>query len=86
MNSVLAFLVALHKKGLKYSAFQTARSAINNFIQIYGNTDFSSHFLIKKFMQGIYNLKPSLPKYDSIWDVQGVLTYYIEKNDRFNFA
>lgn len=29
-------------------------------------------------MQGIYNLKPNLPKYDSIWDVQVVLTY-IEK-------
>lgn len=78
VNSVLAFFVALHNKGLKYSAFQTARSAVNNFIQICGNTDFSSHYLIKKFMQGIYNLKPSLPKYDSIWDVQVVLTY-IEK-------
>ena len=75
VNHILAFLTSLHKKGLKYSAFQTARLALNNFIQICGGTDFSSHFLIKKFMQGIFNLKPSLPKYDTVWDVQVVFKY-----------
>ena len=75
VNHILAFLTSLHKKGLKYSAFQTARSALNNFIQICGGTDFSSHFLIKKFMQGIFNLKPSLPKYDTVCDVQVVFKY-----------
>lgn len=29
-------------------------------------------------MQGIFNLKPSLPKYDTVWDVQTVFKY-IEK-------
>lgn len=32
-------------------------------------------------MQGIYNLKPSLPKYDSIWDVQIVLSYLEKMED-----
>ncbi|MCG8113599.1 MAG: tyrosine-type recombinase/integrase [Candidatus Thiodiazotropha taylori] len=71
----MAFLVGLHKRGLKYSAFQTARAAINNFVQICGGTDFSSHYLIKRFMQGIHNIKPSLPRYDTIWDVQVVLSH-----------
>ena len=26
-------------------------------------------------MQGIFNLKPSLPKYDTVWDVQVVFKY-----------
>ena len=73
MNHILAYFVTLHKRGLKYSAFQTARAAVNSFIQTCGGSDFSSHYLIKKFLQGIYNLKPSLPRYDSIWDVQVVL-------------
>ena len=78
VNQILAFFVTLHNKGLKYSAFQTARAAINNFIQICGNENFSSHYLIQKFMKGVYNLKPSLPRYGSIWDVKIVLTF-IEK-------
>ena len=48
VNHSSALLVALHKKGLKYNAFQTVRAAINNFVQICGGTDFSSHYLIKR--------------------------------------
>ena len=81
VNDILAYLGSIHQKGLKFSAFQTARAAINNFVRICGGSDFSSHFLIKKFMQGIFNMKPSLPKYDSVWDVQLVLRY-IEKQDK----
>ena len=75
MNHILAFVVALHKKGLKFSVFQTARAAINNFVQISGGAAFRSHYLIKRFMQGIHIIKPSLPRYNTIWDVQVVLSY-----------
>ena len=81
VNDMLAYLGSIHQKGLKFSAFQTARAAINNFVRICGGSDFFSHFLTKKFMQGIFNMKPSLPKYDSVWDVQLVLRY-IEKMDK----
>ena len=75
VNNILAYLVSIHQKGFKYSAFQSARDAVNNFVQICGSSDFTSHFLIKIFMQAIFNMKPSLPKYDSVWDVQIVLEY-----------
>ena len=53
VNIILAYLVSIHHKGLKFSAFQTARTALNNCVWICGGSDFSSHFLIKRFMQGI---------------------------------
>ena len=81
MNDILAFLGSLHQKGLQYSAFQTARSAVSNFVKLCGGIDFRDDFLIKKFMQGIFNLKPSLPKYNSVWDVQIVLGYIKSMNN-----
>ena len=60
---------------MKYSVFQTARAAINNFTSICSGTDFSTHPLIKRFMTGVIAQRPSLPKYTSIWDVNIVLSY-----------
>lgn len=75
VNSILAFFVILHRQGLKYSAFQTARSAINNLTKICGNFDFGNNNLIKRFMTGIFTERPSLPKYKTVWDVDIVLKY-----------
>ena len=54
MNDILASLGSLHQKVLQYSAFQTARSAVSNFVKLCGGVDFRDDFLIKKFMQGIF--------------------------------
>lgn len=32
-------------------------------------------------MRGIFNLKPSLPKYNTVWDVQVVLMYLEKQRD-----
>ena len=75
VNNILAFFVSLFREGVKYSVFQTARAAINNFTSICSGTDFSTHPLIKRFMTGVFAKRPSLPKYTSIWDVNIVLSY-----------
>lgn len=31
--------------------------------------------IVKRFMKGIFNIKPSLPKYNNVWDVSVVLDY-----------
>lgn len=75
VNHILAFFVVLFKQGLKYSVFQTARAAINNLTSICGDRDFSSHPLLKRFLSGVFTLRPSLPKYQNIWDTNIILTY-----------
>ena len=45
-----------------------------------GNITVGEHPMIKRFMKGIYNLRPSLPKYTTVWDVSLVLTQ-LSKSD-----
>ena len=62
-------------KGLRYSAINTARSALSSFISLSSNVSLGEEPVIKKFMKGIYNLKPTLPRYQVTWDVNKVLNY-----------
>ena len=70
----LEFLQRLHQRGLGYSAINSARSAISSFMS-QGKIDFGSHKLVCQFMRGIFNLKPSLPRYSAIWDPEPVLLF-----------
>ena len=36
----------------------------------------SNHPLISRYMKGIYNKHPPLPKYVNIWDMNTLLIYY----------
>ena len=38
-------------------------------------TTFGEHPLVTHFLKGIYELKPSLPRYSVIWDLGTVLKY-----------
>ena len=66
----------LHRRlGLGYSAINTARSALSSVIMLGHNTTFGEHPLVTRFLKGIFELKPSLPRYSVIWDVGTVLKY-----------
>jgi integrase len=39
-------------------------------------TTIGEHPLIKRFMKGIFNLRPSLPRYTAVWDVSIVLNFF----------
>lgn len=76
ISNVLEFLVMLYKRGLGYSSVNSARSAVSNFFSTCG-TDVAvgKHYLIKRFMRGIFILRPALPKYNCTWNVSKVLCY-----------
>lgn len=75
--NILDFLTELHVSGLGYSAINTAKSAVTSFLGIldpkYEN--FGSNVLIKRFMKGIFEIKPNLPRYNCTWNVDKVLLY-----------
>lgn len=62
------FLVSLFTSGLGYSAVNTARSALFSTIMLKGGGKFGC-------MKGIFELKPALPKYTEIWNVNVVLQF-----------
>ncbi len=71
----MEFLVSLYKSGLKYSAINTARSALSTIIALDGGMKFGEHPLVCRYMKGVFELRPALPKYTNIWDVNVVLSY-----------
>lgn len=72
---ILKFLTEMFKNGSGYSMINSAKSALSSFYQLIDNRDIGNNPLVKRFMKGIFINKPSLPKYNKIWDVKIVFDY-----------
>lgn len=70
---ILDFLTKLYNKGLGYSAINTARSALSSVI-ITDQATVGNHPLVKRFMKGVFNKRPALPRYNTTWDAGQVLS------------
>ena len=79
VTSGIEFLVLLYKSALGYSAINTACSALSSFLVLEDGVKIvmvrTPIHLVVCCMKGIFELKPSLPKYSEIWDVNNVLGY-----------
>ena len=53
----------------------TARSALSSIIILDNGLKFGEQPLVFRCLKGIFELKPALPKYSEIWDVNIVLDY-----------
>ena len=73
-GNAIEFLVSLYDTGLGYSAINMARSALSTVVTV-DNVKFGEHPLVGRYMRGVFQLRPALPKYSDIWDVNVVLTY-----------
>ena len=73
LQQVLDFLT-LQSKRVGYSAVATARSALSSFIKVDG-VKVGDHPLVSRFMTGLFNQKPALPRYSETWDPQIVLNH-----------
>lgn len=68
-------MTELYNAGLGYSCINTARSALSSFLQLEDCVSVGSHPLVRRFMKGVFNLRPSLPRYNVTWDVNIVLKF-----------
>ena len=71
---VIQFLTTLFEKNLSYSSLNTARSALSTIITVDG-MPIGSHPLVVRFLKGVFNLRPPVPRYKEVWDVSIVLRY-----------
>ena len=71
----LKFLTMLYHSGLGYSGINTARSALSSVIILKDGITFGKHPLVCRFMKGVFQLRPSLPRYTTTWDINIVLTW-----------
>ena len=79
VRAVLSFLHSLFKSGLSYSALNTARSAVSNIDMADSDnpdhTPVGKHFLVCRYLKGVFNKLKPVPKYNNIWSVDTVLDY-----------
>ncbi len=76
ISQVTVFLTHLFHSGLSYSAINSACSALSALCQSCNDTiTFGQHTLVKRFMKGVFELRPSFPRYKSVWDVNVVFNY-----------
>lgn len=69
------FLSYLFDCGLSYSSICTARSALSCFLNIQYCEMFGEHPVVKRFIKGVFELRPSLPRYKETWNVDIVLSF-----------
>ena len=75
IGQVLQFFTDIYKdRSLGYSAMNTARSALSTFIIIDG-LPVGQHHLVKRFMKGVFNQRPALPRYNVMWDANIMLNH-----------
>ena len=79
VKDLLMFLHSLYNKGMSYSSLNTARSAISNLdvnVERKANhVPVGRHYLVSKYLKGVFNeVKPG-PKCRSIWSVDPVLEF-----------
>jgi hypothetical protein len=63
------FLAELVDTGIGYSAVNTARSSLSTILVVNDSLTFGMHPLVKRFLKGVFEQKPSLPRYTVIWNV-----------------
>ena len=74
----LDFLSMLYEKGLSFSTINRARSMLSSILQLNVNCSIPLGQLpiVRRFMKGLFGLRPALPRYKSIWDLNSVFNYF----------
>lgn len=72
---VLKFLSCEFQKNKSYSAINSYRSTLSTTIPPIDGFPVEKHPTVIQFMKGVYNLKPTVPKYSCVWDVSVVLKF-----------
>ena len=75
VNEVVEFLTFLFESGEGYSAINSARSALSTMLTDRNNLPVGKVPAVRRFMKGVFRLRPSLPRYSCIWDVNIVLDF-----------
>lgn len=73
LKQVRSFLFSIFKKGLTYSAVNTARSALSAYLRVSLDMSVGAHWLTSRLLTGVRIKRPPLSRYQATWDVNVVL-------------
>jgi len=72
---VLDFLVEKYETGVGYGGLNTAKSSLSNVLKPVNGLMFGAQQNVKRFLKGVYEARPSNPRYAVTWEVNKVLNY-----------
>ena len=76
INQIIEFMINIfNTTTMQYSSMNTIRSMLSSIVEPCEGITVGSHPLVKRFMKGIFKLRPSLPKYTVTYDAEKVLRY-----------
>ena len=61
--------------GVGYSGINTARSALSSVLKPVDGITFGAQESVKRFLKGVYQARPLIPRYTVTWVVNKVLIY-----------
>ena len=73
IRNVIEFLTHLSEKGYNYNQLCAARSAV---VVLSENPLLGKHPVLKRFMKGIFETKPTFPRMAVVWDIKCVFDYF----------
>ena len=75
VQDAIEFLTIEYEKGLSYSSINTSRAALSSLGIMLDNFTAGTHPIVIRFMKGVFNSRPTKPRYPYTWDVDKVLNY-----------
>ena len=75
ISQALDFLVELYESGIGYSGINTARSSLSCVVKPINGISLGSHPTVTRFLKGVFESRPTAPRYTQTWDVGKVLSY-----------
>ena len=75
VSKVLEFLLEEFNVGKQYRTLNTIRSAISMTHSEVDGVRIGQHEIVSRFMKGIFNSRPPMPRYTSTWNVDIILRY-----------
>ena len=81
----MQFLTKLFEDNLGYNTLNTARSALSSILTI-DSKPVGSHPLICRYMKGVLELRPPVPRYCETWDVNDILQFFTKQDENENLS
>ena len=79
--NITNFLSSMFDKGASYSVIKAAKSALSHKYSIPPCMLLGDHPDIRKFMQGVFNLRPPKTKTGFVWDVKILFEHFKNMNE-----
>lgn len=76
-SNVMEFLYKLYEQGQSYSSINCAKSALSTLLGLRNNVKIGELEIVKRFMKGIFRLRPATAKYCTTWDADKLLNLFI---------